>query len=131
MNIERELDMPVALTSDGRPITLRQIGAGVTRASFGDCARASITRSLGCKIAYIAKAVSEVGAFDADLRKNLAIARLRESVGAEFEFLDGRRFTAAQAITEIERCTDVGGYFVEIENRAAAIACAELARRSS
>lgn len=105
--------MPVFLAASG-PVTLREMVQFRKAGRFENRTLGSLRTFSACN-----EAVANMSASEA---KNLAVARLRANPNAVFRFVDGRKFSALQAVDEVARDTEVGKYFTKIQKRAAEIA---------
>lgn len=119
MKFDAELNKPVLILG-GQPVTLRQLATARTGES-----RAALAREYtfsGSRSLSLANIKEAIGNSDVSHARQLAIARLRSSPGSTYRFLDGKVFTANEAIVQIEQHTKVGDYFTKLEKRAAEIA---------
>jgi hypothetical protein len=116
MNLQGEMNKPIALKAGGGTMTLREF----VEIRRGVPTHFSMARALESK--HIALANLKVESYGVDQGRQLAIERLRASLAEKFEFLDGSVYSAAQAIEEIQQGSAAGKYFMELEKRAAAIA---------
>jgi hypothetical protein len=116
MNLQSEMNKPVLLTEGGGTISLREFKT----IRLNAVNESALTRALGSK--HIAFSNQRVESYPVDQSRQLAVARLRASPEEKFEFIDGKVFSATEAIKEIERGSAAGKYFTDLEKRAAAIA---------
>ena len=116
MNLQSEMNKPVLLTEGGGTMSLREF----KNIRLNAMNESTFMRALGTK--DVAFANQRVELYPVDQSRRLAVARLRASPEEKFEFIDGKVFSAVEAIKEIERDSAAGKYFTDLERRAAAIA---------
>lgn len=116
MNLQGEMNKPVALKAGGGTMTLREF-MDIRRTASTNF---SLARALESR--HMAMANLQVESYGFDQSRQLAIERLRASPEEKFEFLDGSVYSAVEAIRQIQQNSAAGKYFTELEKRAAAIA---------
>lgn len=116
MNLKAELDLPVFI-DHGRAVTLREFAVERKNVLEG-----RTLRSFSAEIKSLLLANEAVASYTPPLARQLALARLRANPTAVFRFVGGKKFSASEAMNEIERDTAAGKYFTKIQKRAAEIA---------